>query len=684
MCGVRKKRFLLLYGTQKGQAQAIAEEIGQQADRHGFIADIFSLQDLDKFCLEEEKDPVVIVISTTGSGEPPEPAAKFVRGIQYKELPADHLAHLRYGILALGDSEFTFFCNGGKIVDRRLQELGAKHFYDTGCADDSIGLELVVDPWIEGLWAALNKEFMKRTDDPEKTEEMKSTVGDQNVQNVPENLDLRMKEINLNASPTPSTTLPKDEASDTSTEAVPSLVRSVPPLCQCSLTVPSLPVPYLDLQIMDCLGKEADPSSLYPGETVFRVPITQAKRLTAEGAVKTALMLELDIAHTDMDFQPGDAFCVICPNPPEEVSDLINKLGLTEKRKCQICLAVKSGTKKRGASIPDYIPEKCSVEFMLTWCLEIRATPKKAMIRGLVEHTCDAGERRRLQELCSKQGGSDYNHFVRDLSVGILDLLNAFPSCRPPIELLIEHLPKLQARPYSAASSSLFHPGKLHFVFNIVEFAPCGERSVPRRGVCTGWLAKLSTMQNSSEDPATPQICIFSRPSSSFHLPSDTSVPIVMVGPGTGVAPFIGFLQHREKLQQQNGDGRFGESWLFFGCRSHEKDYLFREELSDFVENATLTHLKVSFSREAPGGTEENHPKYVQDYLKIYAKEIVQLLTELNGSLYVCGDAKNMARDVNDTLMNIISAELCVDKLEAMKTLASLRDQKRYLQDVWC
>ncbi|XP_077349612.1 methionine synthase reductase [Lithobates pipiens] len=683
MCVVRKKRFLLLYGTQKGQAQAIAEEIGQQADSHGFIADIFSLQDLDKFCLEEEKDPVVIVISTTGTGEPPEPAAKFVRGIQYKELPADHLAHLRYGILALGDSEFTFFCNGGKIVDRRLQELGAKRFYDTGCADDSIGLELVVDPWIEGLWAALNREFMKRTDDPKKTEEMKSTVGDQNVQNVPENLDLRMKEINLNVSPTPSTTLPKDDAS---TEAVPSLARSVPPLCQCSLTVPSLPAPYLDVQILDCLGKEADLSSLYPGETVYRVPITQTKRLTAEGAVKTALMLELDIAHTDMDLQPGDAFCVICPNPPEEVSDLINKIGLAEKRKYQTCLTVKSGTKKRGASIPNYIPEKCSVEFMLTWCLEIRATPKKAMIRALVEHTSDAGERRRLQELCSKQGGSDYNHFVRDLSVGILDLLNVFPSCRPPIELLIEHLPKLQARPYSAASSRLFHPGKLHFVFNIVEFAPCVERPVPRRGVCTGWLAKLSTMQNSSEDPATPQICIFSRPSSSssFHLPSDTSIPIVMVGPGTGLAPFIGFLQHREKLRQQNGDGPFGESWLFFGCRSHEKDYLFREELSSFVENGTLTHLKVSFSREAPGGTEENHPKYVQDYLKIYSKEIIKLLTELNGILYVCGDAKNMARDVNDTLMNIICAELGVDKLEAMKTLASLRDQKRYVQDVWC
>nr|DBA23934.1 TPA: hypothetical protein GDO54_011645 [Pyxicephalus adspersus] len=404
-------------------------------------------------------------------------------------------------------------------------------------------------------------------------------------------------------------------------------------------------------------------------------------------------MVELDITNTTTDFQPGDSFCVICPNPPEEVSDLITKLGLAEKRNCQICLAVKTGTKKRGAAVPDYIPEKCFVEFMLTWCLEIRAIPKKAMIRALVEHTSDAGERRRLQELCSKQGGSDYNHFIRDLSVSVLDLLSAFPSCKPPIALLIEHLPKLQARPYSAASSNLLHPGKLRFVFNVVEFAPCVGRPAPRRGVCTGWLAKLvsgsgevksvSTEQHFSGDSGAPEICIFRRPSLSFHLPSDTSVPIVMVGPGTGVAPFIGFLQHRENLRQQNEDGQFGESWLFFGCRSHSKDYLFREELSSFVEKGTLTHLKVSFSREPPHGTEENHPKYVQDSLKIYSKDIVRLLTELNGTIYVCGDAKNMAKDVNDALTDILSAELGLDKLEAMKTLASLRDQKRYLQDVW-
>ncbi|XP_068094339.1 methionine synthase reductase [Hyperolius riggenbachi] len=684
MCGALKRRFLLLYGTQKGQAKAIAEEISQQADHHGYLTDVFSLEDMEKFSLEKEKDPVVFVISTTGTGDPPETAVKFVRRIQNKDLPNDYLAHLRYGLLALGDSEYTFFCNGGKTVDRRLQELGAKHFYNTGYADDCVGLELVVDPWIEGLWVALKNEFMSRKESQAPDDDTTVLASSQTTQHVAENLDLQMRTLKISNSLTPSGALQKGP--DSTAEA--SLVRSVPPLSQSSLTVPSLPAPYLDVQILHCEGKEAELSSLYPKETVFRVPIAQAKRLTADGAVKTTLMLELDISHTDVDLEPGDSFCVICPNPPNEVTELLNKVQLCERRSCQICLEVKADTRKRGASIPDYIPEKCSVDFVLTWCVEIRATPKKALIRALVEFTSDVAEKRRLQELCSKQGSSDYNRFIRDPSATIVDLLTAFPSCMPPLGLLIEHLPKLQARPYSAASSKLFHPGKLCFVFNIVEFAPCLERREPRRGVCTGWLAELirgstTIAETSDENAAVAQMCIFSRPSASFHLPSDTSVPLVMVGPGTGIAPFIGFLQHRQKMRQQNKDWTFGETWLFFGCRSHDKDYLFREELSRFVENGSLTHLKVCFSREPPDDTDENRPKYVQDLMKMYSKHIVRLLTSLNGILYVCGDAKNMAKDVNDALTDMISTELGVDRLEAMKTLASFRDRKQYLQDVW-
>ncbi|KAG8442634.1 hypothetical protein GDO86_011426 [Hymenochirus boettgeri] len=684
MCVTFKKRVLLLYGTQQGQSKAIAEEIGQQAEHHGFIAEIFSLKEMEKFNLKTEGDPVVIVISTTGTGDPPDPALPFVKKIQDKDLPEDFLAHLKFAILALGDSEYTYFCNGGKIVDRRLQELGAKHFYETGYADDCIGLELVVDPWIEGLWTALNKEFILR----DKNKEMNKHRNCKNnvEQNTPEvaNISLQIQAFDLGSSSENSQF--ENAHSESKLIYEPSLVHSASSLSQSSLNVPSLPPSYLDAILLETTGQDVSHSLLYPEEKVFSVSVTQAKMLTLPGAVKTTLNLELDISDTTLELNPGDSFSIICPNTSEDVKDLLDILDLSDKKHCKVCLRIKSGTTKKGASIPRYIPEGFSLECIFSWCLEIRAVLKRAMIRSLVEHTKDPAEKRRLQELCSKQGSSDYNHFIRDNSISILDLLKAFPSCKPPLSILIEHLPKLQARPYSASSSPLYYPGKVCIVFNVIEFPACPGRPLPRKGVCTGWLAKLVNQMNSAafkRNEFKPKISIFARSSSSFKLPTDTSLPVVMVGPGTGIAPFIGFLQHREKLREQNKEKKFGEIWLFFGCRSYEKDYLFREELRCFIESGSLTCLKVCFSRDPPHNAEELSPKYVHDYLRLCSRDVARILIKENGNIFVCGDAKNMAKDVNDALTDILSGELNVDKLEAMKTLAALRDRKQYLQDVW-
>ena len=201
-------------------------------------------------------------------------------------------------------------------------------------------------------------------------------------------------------------------------------------------------------------------------------------------------------------------------------------------------------------------------------------------------------------------------------------------------------------------------------MFNIVEFPPSTTAASLRKGVCTGWLATLvapflqpnTDVSNvDSGDALAPEIRISPRATNAFHLPEDPSAPIIMVGPGTGVAPFVGFLQHREKLQEQHPDGKFGAMWLFFGCRHKDRDYLFREELRHFLKTGVLTHLKVSFSRDAAPDGEEAPAKYVQDNLQRHSQQVARTLLQENGYVYVCGDAKNMAKDVNDTLIGIIS-----------------------------
>ncbi|XP_010883972.2 methionine synthase reductase [Esox lucius] len=740
-----KPRILVLYGSQKGQAQSIAEGIADEAEEKGLIAEICCVSEGDKFNLEKERAPVVIVVSTTGDGDPPDNALKFVKRIKKKTLSSDHYAHLCYALLALGDTNYANFCNCGKTIDGRLQELGAKHFYATGYADDGVGLELVLDPWLEGLWEAIRRALSKMSAPQPKRDVTDTRVSSEetfeslatdvslhllSLEPEPASTECLGKQEEIGRAKTESTT-PAVKASETgstvpdlrpvsvtdTTQTSPnrscviadhksvlgtpsgvpaavaeaSLTLSFPPLSESALNVPNLPPPYLDVVLQEATTREETGVPVMK-EGFQEVPVSRSAKLTSDDSVKTALLVELDISAHPMDYQPGDSLDVLCPNRVSEVGELLLRLGLMDRKSHCIQLSLQKDTKKKAAQIPSYIPENSTLQYLLTWCLEIRSVLKKAFIRSLVECTEESGEKRRLQELCSKQGSADYNLYVRDPRLGILDLLRAFPSCQPPLSLLIEHLPKLQPRPYSAASSRMRHPGQLHFVFNIIEFPACIERPGGRRGLCTGWLSDLvdpillhpGKVQSSSTSSSVPKVHVSLRQNCSFRLPSDLSKPLIMIGPGTGVAPFIGFLQQREKEREDNPEVVFGETWLFFGCRHRDRDFLFREELQGFVGNGTLTHLKVCFSRDPPEGTEtRTGPRYVQHDLLLHAKDITNLLLRENGYLYVCGDAKNMAKDVNDALMEMIAAELQLDKLEAMKALARLREEKRYLQDIW-
>lgn len=137
------------------------------------------------------------------------------------------------------------------------------------------------------------------------------------------------------------------------------------------------------------------------------------------------------------------------------------------------------------------------------------------------------------------------------------------------------------------------------------------------------------------------------------------------------------------------GAAVLGESWLFFGCRHRDRDFLYREQLEGFVARGTLTHLRVAFSRDEPAGSEvaspggAAHPRYVQHILGLHRSDVMRLLLQEGARLYVCGDAKNMARDVQETLVGMVMEETGVAKLEAMRVIGGLKEQGRYLQDVW-
>ncbi|XP_028825462.1 methionine synthase reductase-like [Denticeps clupeoides] len=185
-------------------------------------------------------------------------------------------------------------------------------------------------------------------------------------------------------------------------------------------------------------GHADDANSVPPlKENQHEVQISRAVPLTRHDSVKAALLIELDVSDKDLPLQPGGVFDVLCPNNGSEVEELLQRLKLGQRRDHCVLLELLKDTRKKGKALPAHIPEESTLQYVITWCLELRSVPKKALLRSLVECTTSGVEKRRLQELCSTQGSADYNRFIRDPNICLLDLLRAFPSCTPPLSLLI-------------------------------------------------------------------------------------------------------------------------------------------------------------------------------------------------------------------------------------------------------
>jgi sulfite reductase (NADPH) flavoprotein alpha-component len=265
---------------------------------------------------------------------------------------------------------------------------------------------------------------------------------------------------------------------------------------------------------------------------------------------------------------------------------------------------------------------------------------------------------KRLWEgLTSMQGVGPYRSF-EDLVEGmdLLDLLEDPPRLAP--QAIVDLLPKLQPRLYSISSSPRMHPEAIHITVGVVRYELNGRT---RNGVCSTFLAERIR----SED----QLPIFLHPST-FRLPEDTDRNVIMIGPGTGIAPFRAFLQDRAMC------GARGKNWLFFGDQKASTDFLYQDELKAFQAQGVLHQLDTAFSRD------QQQKVYVQHRMRERAREIWAWLEE-GAHLYVCGDAKRMAKDVDMILREIVTEQGGLAEEATNAYIASLKKDKRYLRDVY-
>ncbi|BES99511.1 Hypothetical protein NTJ_12329 [Nesidiocoris tenuis] len=414
--------------------------------------------------------------------------------------------------------------------------------------------------------------------------------------------------------------------------------------------------------------------------------ISGGKSLSSFAKNRSKERIELILKYEgSRNYSPGDSVGIIPQNRPEEVDELLRLLDLESKADALVRLRLIDGSKKK---LPPYLPLDTTPRYLLTNVIDIRGILKKAFLRSLAEFTSDTADRNFILGLCSKEGSTKYNEIVLRQQFLLCDFLRQRPSCKPPLHLLLEHLPRLLPRAYTIASSPKRYPNQIRIVFTVV------TTTSGKPGICTSWLkekyesfADLSTqvanLKLSSDekinDPICDQVLLYFRKPNDFRCP-DPGIPSILIGPGSGIAPFVGFLEHLACEGGCQKSEKNIDRCLYFGCRYPNEDQIYKDDMEGFMSRGVLTKNRVCFSRDPE---KSNNCKYVQDLLYEDRDEIYELMKNRNCKIFVCGDASHMAKDVDATILTILREKSGITNEEAVLELKELEKSKRYMKDVW-
>ncbi len=361
--------------------------------------------------------------------------------------------------------------------------------------------------------------------------------------------------------------------------------------------------------------------------------------LTGRGAEKHTAHYEIDLAGSGLDFLPGDSLAILPTNCPDLTSEVVAALDCTGDEPV-------TGPGGETGPLRDILRTECAI-----------TQPDKKFLNAIVERAGDAAaDLARLLEPDQKAELADFL-WGRE----IIDFLFTYPAAKFTPQEFVDILKKLNVRLYSIASSLKALPDQVDLTVATVRYHSYGRN---RKGVTTNFLAELV-------EPGVTDIPCFITPGKGFRLPEpDDPTPIIMCGPGTGIAPFRAFVQERQAT------GAKGDAWLFFGDQYEASCFFYKDEWEKALADGSLTRFDTAFSRD------QGHKIYVQDRIREAGKDIYAWLE--NGAIfYVCGDAERMAKDVDATLHDIISEHGGKSPEEAAGYVEQLKKDKRYRRDVY-
>jgi sulfite reductase (NADPH) flavoprotein alpha-component len=379
----------------------------------------------------------------------------------------------------------------------------------------------------------------------------------------------------------------------------------------------------------------AAPSAVHTRDNPYLSPLIDKRPLTREVSSKQTLHLAFSLAESGLRYESGDALGVVAQNNPQLVDDILRLLSFTGEEPVEL---TKVGLRPlREALLHHLTVTKLSRKLITAYSLKGQCAPLRRLLTP------------------------EQSTHLEDYSYGreFIDLLLEHPGVIKEPSEVVALLPRLTPRLYSISSSPTAHSGEVHTTVAVVRYRTCDRE---RGGVCSTLLG--------DRIPVGERVPVYIQQNKRFRLPPNSAAPIIMIGPGTGIAPFRSFLHERRAL------GHSGRNWLFFGERSAATDFLYREELESMLADGHLSRLDTAFSRD------QAHKIYVQDKMLEHAAPFWNWLQE-GAAIYVCGDASRMAKDVHHTLHKIVEQQGNMSSDAAAEFVQTLKDQHRYHRDVY-
>uniref|UniRef100_A0A4W6EAA9 Nitric oxide synthase n=1 Tax=Lates calcarifer TaxID=8187 RepID=A0A4W6EAA9_LATCA len=691
----KRVKATILFATETGKSQDYAKTLCE-IFKHAFDAKVMSMDEYDVVDLEHET-LVLVVTSTFGNGDPPENGEKFGAALMEMRHPTSNtedrksykvrfnsvssysdtrksssdepetrinfestgpLANVRFSVFGLGSRAYPHFCAFAHAVDTLFEELGGERILRMGEGDELCGQEESFRTWAKKVFKAACDVFC---------------VGDDvNIEKANDSLISNDRSWK------------KSKFRLTYTAEAPALTEAL--------------------------------YSIHK-KKVYGAKMLESQNLQSPKSNRSTIFVRLHTNnHDSLSYQPGDHLGIFPGNHEDLVTALIDKLEDAPPVNQIVKVEFLEERNTALGVISNWTNETrippCTIYQAFQYFLDITTPPSPVLLQQFAALATNDKQKKKLEilskvnslslhrfdALCTdgntysrselahtihllnihlyfplsfpltSQGLQEYEEWKWYNNPTLVEVLEEFPSIQLPSTLLLTQLPLLQPRYYSISSSPKLHPGEIHLTVAVVSYRARDGEGPIHHGVCSSWLNRIEKGE---------MVPCFVRGAPSFQLPKDNQAPCILVGPGTGIAPFRSFWQQRLYDLEHKGI----ESCpmiLVFGCRQSEMDHIYKEETIQAKNKQVFKELYTAYSRE-PGKPK----KYVQDVLREQLSETVyQCLREEGGHIYVCGDV-TMAGDVLKTVQQIIKQQGSMSLEDAGFFISKLRDENRYHEDIF-